>query len=359
MIYGSDASVVNGSVNNTTAIAATANDNDFALEQAYVTFGVPVGNGIDVKFGKMVTLIGYEVVESPANWQFSRSDAFRLAPITQSGLTLGYKWTDWLTSTIGVINGYDSATGAGSTIIGAGNRNTDLSFVGRIDSTLPKNALGEVNLFVAGLVGNDSVTPPTVQGAVATSIATSSGAGSYIFNAGMGLNKPFGIKPLGLGLDYLYRNDTVYTTAAAAAVNPSEGVIDASALSFYHKWDWSKWLTTSGRFSYSWYNNSITRATTPGTVSSAASLSAFAIPAAAAAGVPNAGGFIPQSNEVFSYTLTQAINVWKDTLVRLEWRHDWIDNDSIGFGAAGTGTAARDDIRSSQDTIAVNVVYSF
>jgi hypothetical protein len=69
----------------------------------------------------------------------------------------------------------------------------------------------------------------------------------------------------------------------------------------------------------------------------------------------------PQNYSVDSLTLTQAFNVWKDTLLRLEWRHDWTDlnnngNSNVGFSGS---TAASADSRDAQDTIAVNVVYSF
>ncbi len=63
---------------------------------------------------------------------------------------------------------------------------------------------------------------------------------------------------------------------------------------------------------------------------------------------------------MYTITLTQAFNIWKDTLIRLEWRRDWTDAPSgIGFGTASAGASSRDDIRQEQDTIAVNVVYSF
>jgi len=83
-LLGEDANIINGAK----ALNANASDSAFNFEQAYINLGIPVGNGIDVKVGKMVSLIGYEAIESPANWQFSRSDAFRLSPFTQTGVTL-------------------------------------------------------------------------------------------------------------------------------------------------------------------------------------------------------------------------------------------------------------------------------
>ncbi len=47
-----------------------------ALEQALVKFRIPVGNGLDIYAGKFVTFLGYEVIESPANLNFSRGLLF-------------------------------------------------------------------------------------------------------------------------------------------------------------------------------------------------------------------------------------------------------------------------------------------
>lgn len=358
-IYGEDANVINGgrAVNTTTgaAAASTANEAEFALHQAYINLGIPIGNGIDVKFGKMATTMSYEVMESPANWQFSRSEAYRLGPIGQTGLTLGYKWNDWLTSTVGVINGYDSGLGGGSAVLGSGNRNTSFSFVGSLDLTAPKISAGEFSGFIRGLVGNDMVTPGTRFAATAVT-PLENGAGSHMFNVGVNWNKPFEVDQLAFGLDYFYRNDTINLAASTAGGQTDYAPIDASALTFYHKWDWNKWLTTSGRFGYQWYNNATARNQT-GTVTEQASLGAFALPVASGLA---AAGTLPDHIEQFNYTLTQAFNVWKDTLIRLEWRHDWVTNGTEGYGLTGTSaTSGRNDIRQEQDTIAVNVVYSF
>jgi len=357
-MMGEDAGTVNG--------AGSLNDNALSVEQAYVDLGIPLGNGIDVKFGKMVTLLGYEVIESPANWQFSRSDAFRLSPMTMAGMTLGYKWNDYLTSTLGVINGYDSGLngGGGTGITGAGNRNTDFSFIGRLDVTLPKTSIGEFGAFVCGQYGDDVAGPTSgMVGGVPNTFfgaaATYDSFASYIFNLGATWNKPFNIEALGFGADYLYRKDQVNTIAGAGAISPSGADIDAQALSFYGKYDWNKWLTTSGRFSYSQYSTASQRNGAGTAIVSQESLSPFLIPVSTNAGASN-GGFLPSMTDNFSYTFTQAFNVWKDTLVRLEWRHDWTTTGAVGYGLAGAGGAGgQNDIRQQQDTIAVNVVYSF
>lgn len=100
---GEDAEVV-GSV--TAGLGSTTDELD--LQQAYVEALLPLGNGLDVKFGKFVTLHGAEVIESKDNWNFSRSYLFGFAiPFTHTGLRMSYPWTDWLTTLFGVNQGWD------------------------------------------------------------------------------------------------------------------------------------------------------------------------------------------------------------------------------------------------------------
>ena len=65
------------------------------LEEAYLAYKVPLGSGLTLKAGKFVTLLGYEVIESPNNLNFSRSLLFGLAiPFTHTGGLLSYSFTD-------------------------------------------------------------------------------------------------------------------------------------------------------------------------------------------------------------------------------------------------------------------------
>ena len=82
----------------------------FDLTQAYVTYKAPIGNGLDLKAGKFVTLHGAEVIRRPSNFNISRSIQFGNAiPFTHTGITATYPFTDWLTVTGGIVNGWDSS----------------------------------------------------------------------------------------------------------------------------------------------------------------------------------------------------------------------------------------------------------
>jgi len=78
---------------------------DVDFQEAYAQFIAPVGNGIDLRIGRMNTLIGYEVIESPNNPNFSRSWLFGLGqPFTTTGIRGSYDFTDQVSWSIGVIN---------------------------------------------------------------------------------------------------------------------------------------------------------------------------------------------------------------------------------------------------------------
>jgi hypothetical protein len=65
------------------------------IQQAYVTYTVPVGSGLTVDFGKFVTHQGAEVIESKDNWNYSRSLLFSYAiPYYHAGLRAMYHVTD-------------------------------------------------------------------------------------------------------------------------------------------------------------------------------------------------------------------------------------------------------------------------
>jgi len=82
----------------------------FDLQEAYLSVRIPLGSGIIVKAGKWVSLLGYEVIESPNNLNFSRGFLFNLAgPFTHTGGLLSYAFTDWLTGQVGVVTGSDTS----------------------------------------------------------------------------------------------------------------------------------------------------------------------------------------------------------------------------------------------------------
>lgn len=84
-------------------------NDELDFQELYAEYVLPIGNGLDVKFGKMNTLIGYEVINSWENPNFSRTFMFGLSQaFTTTGLRLTYQFHPMVTASVGVINGWDN-----------------------------------------------------------------------------------------------------------------------------------------------------------------------------------------------------------------------------------------------------------
>ena len=84
---------------------STGDDVDF--QEVYAQFIAPFGNGIDLRMGRMNSLIGYEVIESPYNANYSRSWLFGFGqPFTTTGFRAAYDFTEEVSFAIGVINDF-------------------------------------------------------------------------------------------------------------------------------------------------------------------------------------------------------------------------------------------------------------
>ena len=88
--------------------AGTSND-ELDFQEVYAQYIVPIGNGLDIKFGKINTLIGYEVINSYENPNFSRSFMFGLGQaFTTTGLRFSYTFSPVVLATVGFVNGWDN-----------------------------------------------------------------------------------------------------------------------------------------------------------------------------------------------------------------------------------------------------------
>lgn len=78
------------------------------VEQAYVSYLAPVGNGLQIDAGKFVTPLGAEVIETRDNWNYSRSLLFALAiPYYHFGGRASYSVNDKLALAGYVVNGWN------------------------------------------------------------------------------------------------------------------------------------------------------------------------------------------------------------------------------------------------------------
>jgi putative OmpL-like beta-barrel porin-2 len=82
----------------------------FDPTQAYLTYTVPVGTGINLSLGRFVTLLGAEVIPVYNNQNFneSRGLLFTLGePLTHTGLRANYAFNPNVGLTLGINNGWD------------------------------------------------------------------------------------------------------------------------------------------------------------------------------------------------------------------------------------------------------------
>ena len=108
--YGRDAFFThsNGILDETNKGGGTGPDDQLDLQQAYVTFAIPVGSGVTLKVGKFDTLLGQEVIDAPGNMFYTHSYSFSYGvPLTQTGILASYNITDKLSLTAGVTRGWN------------------------------------------------------------------------------------------------------------------------------------------------------------------------------------------------------------------------------------------------------------
>jgi hypothetical protein len=82
------------------------------LQQAFVSYIAPVGNGLRFDLGKFVTHMGYELIEGydGYNDNYSRSLLFNYAiPLTHTGVKVGYSINSMVSVMGMVVNGWDQA----------------------------------------------------------------------------------------------------------------------------------------------------------------------------------------------------------------------------------------------------------
>jgi hypothetical protein len=79
------------------------------IQQAYLSYQAPVGQGLTVDVGKFVAAMGAEVIETASNWNYSRSLLFTYAtPYYHFGLRAGYPLHKTFTGSVALVNGWNN-----------------------------------------------------------------------------------------------------------------------------------------------------------------------------------------------------------------------------------------------------------
>jgi hypothetical protein len=166
LIFGEDAAVVN-----TGGEVQGLED----LREAYVELNAPIGSGLNIKAGQLISLLNYESGDGgAANANFSQGyQWFYTGNGPSAGLQLGYEFTDWLDVKARVQNGLYA---------GAIDNNRSKTFMGSIGLKPMK----DLWISLIGFGGNEA-----------------SGAGGFSL-AGGSVLAGYQVNKLGLGLEFDY-----------------------------------------------------------------------------------------------------------------------------------------------------------
>lgn len=304
LMAGEDATILS-----TTDTAVNLGREGLYLEQAYVQFRAPIGNGLDFKFGKFVTLLGYEVIESPANLNFSRGLLFTNAiPLTHTGVLASYKFNDIVDAQFGVVNGWNNSDSHPDS--------TAPAITGRLNITAPGGNANIAQSFIYAVDGAPQ----------AYAYPAEQNEPTFVYDIWGNWAPKFANDKLLLGFNLVYgRGDHAVNTAFAP-----EGLREEwYGAALYAKYQFTKIFSLAGRLEWLHSDNSIKFATQyPVLVST--------------------------SSDVYSATITAGFDIWENLLTRLEYRADFGPHDvldDVKFGNDGKLGA--------QHQVAVNFVYSF
>jgi hypothetical protein len=308
VIIGEDANYLKDRDNTGTNSAYTnieQDSNSLFLEQAYAQFRIPVGNGWDWKVGKFVSILGYEVIERPANMNITYGLLFQNAyTFTYTGVLTSYRFDDYLDAKLGVANGANSDNNTA-----VGGQGDGVTLLASLNVTAPGGNANWSNNFTWDTSNPNDTVISTTNSSWPTANSNPS-AGVFAYNAWGNWAPKFADDKL------LFAFDSVIATQAAGGAAttyyPGSTWYGASA---YTKYQFNDWFYLAGRGEY--YGTSNNRKQGVTNVNNGASLNWW------------------------EWTLTAGFNVIDNLLIRAEYRLDWGDysynSTGVQAGQAGTG----------------------
>jgi len=325
VMIGEDANYL---INRGTGYNLTNNQQDsnaLFLEQAYVSIRAPVGNGWDFKVGKFVSILGYEVIERPANMNVTYGLLWQQMPLYYTGVLSSYKFDDYLDAKLGVVNGSQTDNNTSTSFGGDG-----CAVLAALNVTAPGGNANWSNNFQYSS-NNDNNTANTYYGDSSTSTGVengSSGTGyTFIYNSWGNWAPKFANDKLLFAFNALLGtastndNDQVGTQAGTTWFGAGA----------YAKYQFNDWFSLCSRGEYLGGNN-------PSKI------------------VGGAGDYNGTGLSLWEYTLTAGFNVIDNLLIRAEYRLDW-GNASVNNLETGAET---NNVSSGPAHYAgAEVVYSF
>jgi hypothetical protein len=283
------------------------------LEQAYVQFRLPYGNGIDFKVGKFVSPLGYEVIERPVNMNITYGNIFanNLVPRWHTGFLGSYRVNDIVDLKFGIANGSNNDNG-----LGAGTADDNAALLAAINLTVPG---GNANWYQAVMYAING------DAGIADMAGNKAGLGSddsptIVYDTWMNWKPKCCKDKLLLGLNANLGHAPVFTGIGATQDNYTTWF----GLASYIKYKFNDIFSLANRIDYIHNDDS----------------HAF-------------GNTVDNRQDIWSETMTASFDVIENMMLRTEYRLDW------GKDYTETLTAPVHGIDGPIHSAAVQVVYSF
>ncbi|HZE97075.1 MAG TPA: outer membrane beta-barrel protein [Planctomycetota bacterium] len=250
-----------------------------SLQEGWVQILAPLGSGLDIRVGKMATLVGYEVIESKDDMNYSRSLLFGQAEnFTNTGIRMTYNFNEMLWAVLGFNNGPNAILGDGTYADTNHGKAVELQF----GAKPVKDLLATLTLITG--------TEDTV----------STNDKFYIFD----IVVAYTMDKMTFALNY---------DSASAQVGPTGASqrFPKSGIAIYTKYQWSDMMASALRFEYLSDGKGLNPGLNP------------------VAGVGDSG----DGARVIEFTLTQEFKIASQLIFRVEFRHD--DSNQHSFNRDG------------------------
>jgi hypothetical protein len=300
-----------------------AGDQSLLVQQAYATFRAPIGNGLDFKVGKMVTLLGLEVDERPANMNFSYGllYTYGLGQAYDAGVNVAYKFNDQFSAQLRLSN----QGGADSGFIDQAEVSKVVSFLTTFTAPGGNATLN----FGGSYSGDGGFNRYADHAAYDASVEDGLDNGAVVVFDLNGIWKPkFANDKLTLGFDSAIGfGDSGYQFEEGGDMHDTTS--GWWGVELYSKYQFSKLFSLAGRAGY--LNDR----------TGSKLMDTYQLDSGRAT-----------STDIWSFTSTAGFDIWENLLTRVEYRLDFLSADGIEETAFSNNKAVN-------HTVGVNVAYQF
>ena len=335
---------------------------EFDPQELYVEYIAPIGTGLNIKMGKINTILGYETFTSWENPNYSRTFGYNLSQaFTTTGIRLTYQFNPYVNLMVAVNNGWDNVedNNKGKMVEGGLTLTPHQKFTAYFYSSY---AAEQSNCQGQG----QGIIPPAGAG---IPVCVSGAPGTDPTAKRFVLDGIFTYKPTDkdtLILETYYVNESnVSVLRGAGAGGPGNGRWNSAYLYHIHDFnDQTQPHAVSGRLRGGIFEDAGGVRTCTGSVNSVGGNNTCAnSPGSAAnnglqtgsgafnqAGVGSGPGGAPQALTVWEITYTLQYAIYPALITRTEFRHDQANRAVFLNG---------DRAVNYQNTLAFNVVYLF